>query len=707
MALVPGSNAGPYRIIEPLGRGGMAAVYKAYESALDRHVALKVLPREFLHDPSFAERFRREAQVIARLEHPNIIPIYAFDIDREEGIPWMAMRLIAGGALSQRVRSERLPFTRCVEILRGVADALDYAHGKGIVHRDIKPQNVLLDENGRVYLADFGIAKILEAGAGQGLTATGMITGTPQYMAPEQATGLKVERHADIYALGIVAYEMFTGHVPFAADTPVAVLMKHVQEPLPMAPLAAIPQPLLAPLLKATAKKPEERWDSAGAFAAALEAALETPAVPATMHYEPRLVSSPIPVAATVPAPTPVATPTVSPVITRVPTAAQLRSARRRKRPRCSRSSLCGPRSKHRPTFRRLRNPPQPARSGSQAGPFLLIVLGAVGLVVALLVGGVALLYMIPSPAPSPSPAATTTAAGGQIAETPSPDDSASVPYTEPKPDNTSGGTITTQPPEPEPSDPKNTSQPWMPPATPVPQGGHVEPAGPDHEPLLIPTPVPTPLPTPTPRPVPTPTLALAVDPEIVRLADALGQGDAASRWRAAQELGSYRAEAAPAVPGLIRALGDRNSEVRWRSAEALGLVGLPAGPAVPALARLLADSDPLVRAEVTKALGLIGEPAAPAASQLAQMLGASDVSIRREAARALGRIGRGAAPAMYGLVQALGDKDNFVRMESAKALGRIGPSAREAVSALTETARDSDMLVSRAAKAALQEIQK
>ena len=231
LALVPGSTAGPYRIVEPLGRGGMASVYRAYEPKLDRYVALKVLPREFLHDPNFAQRFRREAQALAMLEHPNIVPIYNYDIDAAEGIPWMAMRLVPGGSLADLLKRERLALARSVAILRGVADALDYAHlhPKKFVHRDVKPQNVLLDEAGRVYLADFGIAKMLEASGG--LTATGMITGTPQYMSPEQATATNVGPAADVYALGIVAYEMFTGRVPFAADTPVAVLMKHMQEP--------------------------------------------------------------------------------------------------------------------------------------------------------------------------------------------------------------------------------------------------------------------------------------------------------------------------------------------------------------------------------------------------------------------------------------------------------------------------------------------
>ena len=265
----------------------MASVYLAHEASLDRHVALKVLPPEFLHDPDFAERFKREAKAIARLEHPNIVPIYAYDIDRAKGLPWMALRLVGnpdpgkqrGGALSQLLKRGALDAGRAVAILRSVADALDYAHGKGIVHRDVKPPNVLLDEDGRVYLADFGIAKMLESSGG--LTATGMITGTPQYMAPEQATGTKVGPAADIYALGIVAYEMLTGRVPFAADTPVAIMMKHVQEPLPLPPPERVSEPLLRAILECTAKKPEERWPSAGAFVGALEAGLEARTLPA------------------------------------------------------------------------------------------------------------------------------------------------------------------------------------------------------------------------------------------------------------------------------------------------------------------------------------------------------------------------------------------------------------------------------------------
>lgn len=253
--------------MEPLGRGGMASVYKAYEAALDRYVAVKVLPAEFLHDPTFAERFRREAKVVARLEHPNIIPIFAFDI--EQGTPWMAMRMVGGGALSGVLKQGPLPNDRIVAILAGVAAALDYAHSRGAVHRDVKPQNVLLDEDGRVYLADFGIARMVEVGGG--LTQTGMISGTPQYMAPEQATAQNVDHRADIYALGIMAYEMFTGHVPFSADTPVAVLMKHVQEPMPLPPPGSVPEPVVRAILKCTAKQPADRWATSMEFVHALQ----------------------------------------------------------------------------------------------------------------------------------------------------------------------------------------------------------------------------------------------------------------------------------------------------------------------------------------------------------------------------------------------------------------------------------------------------
>jgi predicted Ser/Thr protein kinase len=245
----------------------MASVYKAYEPALDRYVALKVLPAEFLHDETFAERFQREAKVIAKLEHPKIVPIFGFGID--QGVPWMAMRLVAGGTLAGILKGGRLAPSRVVAILRGVAQALDYAHEKGVIHRDVKPQNVLLDDAERVYLADFGIARMMEGSTA--LTATGMITGTPQYMSPEQAQGQHVDHRTDIYALGIVAYEMLVGKVPFSADTPVAVLLKHLQAPMPLPAPSECSEPLVRVLLKCTAKAADDRWPTASAFVDALE----------------------------------------------------------------------------------------------------------------------------------------------------------------------------------------------------------------------------------------------------------------------------------------------------------------------------------------------------------------------------------------------------------------------------------------------------
>ena len=295
----------------------------------------------------------------------------------------MALRLVGnpdpgrqrGGALSQLLKHGLLRAERAIEILRGVADALDYAHGKGVVHRDVKPQNVLLDEDGRVYLADFGIAKMLESSGG--LTATGMITGTPQYMAPEQATGTKIGPAADIYALGIVAYEMLTGRVPFAADTPVAIMMKHVQEPLPLPPPERVSEPLLRAILKCTAKRPEERWPSAGAFVGALEAGLEARTLPA--GDVPTIVVPPPATAVTRPASAPTAPP--SP-----PT--------RRPQPLVSPTPPLAP----------------PARRGGLA-PAALIGLGIAGVLVLAGAVGVAVLVLRGGPKPVASPSPTVAAA--------------------------------------------------------------------------------------------------------------------------------------------------------------------------------------------------------------------------------------------------------------------------------------------------------
>ncbi len=676
MALVPGANAGPYRIVEPLGRGGMASVYKAYEAKLDRYVALKVLPREFLHDPNFAQRFRQEAQVIARLEHPNIIPIYAYDIEEAEGIPWMAMRLIASGSLSDLLKRERLARARAVAILRGVAEALDYAHAKGIVHRDVKPQNVLLDDAARVYLADFGIAKILESSGG--LTASGMITGTPQYMAPEQATGLKIGPPADVYALGIMAYEMLVGRVPFSADTPVAVLMKHVQEPLPLPAPDVVPEPMLRALLKAAAKKPEERWPTAGAFVDALAAGLGVPAsVPNAAASDQPTVEVP----RTLPRPT--APPTVvSPATARAPAGTAP--------PLPARPPIVRP-----PATRAETVPVAPRKPGTTA---MLVGLGALGLVGIAVLAGAWLLVGRPQPT-SPPEAPSAHDGVARVPVTPAttvpagPRDSSTVARGERLPAE--------QAPVPSrvAAAPSAASVPAAASSRPSPTPASA--ATPHATPPAV-TPATTLAAPPAPTPVAAPAVDPAVDPEVQRLAAALADRDTNVRRQAALELATRGPLAAPAVPDLATALGDRSPDVRLRAAEALGRIGSPAQGGVPALAQALHDTDTLVASEAAKALGLIGEAAGGAATALGGALTHPTVGVRREAARALAKLGRRAEPALTPLVAALSDKDKTVCAQAARALGHLGTAARPAVARLTALSKDQDILVSREAQDAL-----
>lgn len=268
--MAPGTTFGSFRIERVLGKGGMSTVYAAYEAALDRVVALKVLPREFLHDETFALRFRQEARVVAGLEHPHIVPLYASGIDG--GVPWMSMRLMTGGSLGSLLDAGRVGIDRAVDILRSVASALEYAHARGVVHRDVKPSNILLDGAGHVCLGDFGLAHLLTGSAVH--TRTGLIAGTPHYMAPEQGLGKKVDHRADIYSLGVVAYEMLTGRPPYDADSPVAVLMKHASEPFPAPPRDIVPPALVPALRTVLAKEPDDRWATPTAFVNALDQAI-------------------------------------------------------------------------------------------------------------------------------------------------------------------------------------------------------------------------------------------------------------------------------------------------------------------------------------------------------------------------------------------------------------------------------------------------
>jgi hypothetical protein len=261
-----------YEVQGEIGRGGMSVVFRARDIRLDRPVAIKVLPPELAYDPAIRTRFTREAQTSAHLAHPHIVPIH--DVGEREGIAYFVMSLVNGGNLASLLaREPRQPVDEVRRVLAEIADALSYAHMRGVVHRDIKPDNVLLDEHsGRVVVTDFGIARAIEGGSR--LTLTGMAMGTPTYMSPEQAEGEReIDGRSDIYSLGVVAYQMLTGRVPFTGGNSMALLLKHVTEkPRPISELRPdAPRQLAEVIERALEKSPEDRWPSAAALREAVE----------------------------------------------------------------------------------------------------------------------------------------------------------------------------------------------------------------------------------------------------------------------------------------------------------------------------------------------------------------------------------------------------------------------------------------------------
>jgi len=250
----------------------MATVRRARDPNSDREVAIKLLPREMLHNPEFRDRFKRELKIISALEHPAIVPVY--DSGEEDGQPYFVMRYMMGGSLSERLKRGKLSLMETASIVEKLASGLDYAHQKGIVHRDLKPDNVLFDSNGNPYLSDFGVAKLLETAYSD--TGSGIL-GTPAYMSPEQAGGEndKIDYRSDIYGLGVLVYQMLTGKQPYHADTPMGVLVKHITEPMPniLDANRDLP-PMLETIIKtATAKNREDRYQSVLEFTRALSVA--------------------------------------------------------------------------------------------------------------------------------------------------------------------------------------------------------------------------------------------------------------------------------------------------------------------------------------------------------------------------------------------------------------------------------------------------
>ena len=266
-----GRTLGQYEIREEIGRGGMATVYKAYQPSLGRYVAIKVLPPYHADADIFIARFIREARAVARLEHPHILPIY--DFGREGELSYIVTKYVEGGTLKDQL-GHPFDLQRAASIIAQVASALDYAHDQGIIHRDVKPSNILLDHGEWALLTDFGLAKMI--GASARITGSGVGIGTPAYMSPEQGQGLEVDRRSDVYSLGVILYEMLTGHTPYEADSPLSVMVQHITQPLP-SPRAVnpnIPAAVERVILKALVKDPAYRYARAGDLAAALRDAV-------------------------------------------------------------------------------------------------------------------------------------------------------------------------------------------------------------------------------------------------------------------------------------------------------------------------------------------------------------------------------------------------------------------------------------------------
>ena len=282
---------GRFQIIKPLGRGGMAMVYLAHDPLTQRKVAIKLLSPQFLAEEASQTRFRNEAQIVAGLEHPAIVPLYEFGEEADK--PFLVMRYMAGGSLKERLRGP-LPLVEIETILGRICPALDRSHQRGIIHRDIKPDNVLFDEDGLAYLADLGIARLAE------LNKTMTIAGTPAYMSPEQVTGDRaLDGRSDIYALGVMLFQMLTGAPPYEAETPTQLMMKHVLEPVPniLDVNPALPLAADAIIRKAMAKSPDERFADCAALVQSLAALHQSQPV-VELKQAQQLVPQPIELAA-------------------------------------------------------------------------------------------------------------------------------------------------------------------------------------------------------------------------------------------------------------------------------------------------------------------------------------------------------------------------------------------------------------------------
>ncbi|RMF02087.1 MAG: serine/threonine protein kinase, partial [Chloroflexi bacterium] len=274
MPLLHGKQLGKYRIKKRVGAGSMADVYLAYQPGLDRDVALKIINPQLADNPHFLDRFQNEAKIVAGLQHPNIVPVYDFDM--QDNTFYMVMQFVAGTNLNQHLlelhrQGQTMPPADVLRLFKPVLQAVDYAHRQGVAHLDLKPANVLLTPDMQPILVDFGLSQMVGAGE---LSGQNMIVGTPAYMSPEQGAGSPGDTRSDIYALGVMLYEMVTGAPPFTADTAISLILKHLDDPLPppRAVNPAVPPAIEQIIQRAMEKQPDRRYQTAQAMLAALEA---------------------------------------------------------------------------------------------------------------------------------------------------------------------------------------------------------------------------------------------------------------------------------------------------------------------------------------------------------------------------------------------------------------------------------------------------
>lgn len=466
-----GRRLGKYEIQSEIGRGGMGMVYRGFDPTLQRTVAVKVLPPQLAMDPNFVRRFQREAILAAQLKHPNIVTIH--DVGEHEDINFIVMEYLEGATLDRWLSRGLLSLDQVNRIVHQVADALDYAHKRGVVHRDIKPSNIMVAEDGHVTLMDFGLVRASEGAA---LTQTGAIMGTPEYMAPEQAQGTTVDYRADIYAFGIVIYRLLVGQLPFERNTTPALMHAHVYEapPPPRQLRPELPVALEGVVLKAIAKQPADRYQSAGQLAREFETAISSkaPAVAAAL-------------------PPPAAPASTRPSTTPATGAATVRPGARSTAP-------AAPVSAPAANTTRPRTQPPVAPQAASKMPILIGLL-AVGLVV--LIGGALLMMQRPAARPESTVVISTTA----LPATTAPKATAQPPTAtaQPPTDTSEPPTATYQPPTATSRPPTATSRP--PTATPQP------PTATSRPPTNTPVP-PTKAPTATKPPAPPARPGLVLD---------------------------------------------------------------------------------------------------------------------------------------------------------------------------------------------------